>query len=270
MIIQFDATTYKYSAANAKLAALCAGLAYKSEDEIKETTSTGGDSWGFPQFHFFDRDETQGFMIGNDQIIVLAFRGTEQTKIRDWLTDLKFRQEPGPAGINVHRGFYKGLKSVWADVLDNLTEFRQNNQAVLLTGHSLGAALATLATAQLKVDKNITTSGLYTFGSPRVGGQDFEKYFSQHFQGRAFRFVNNNDAVTRFPPRVAFYKHVGEFLYFDNDGNMHQDIGFWREFKENIKGIAEDVGEIGLDMIKDHDMKVYKNYVSNSNNIVVS
>jgi len=270
MTIQFDATTEKYSVANANLAALCAGLAYQPERKIKEETGTEKDGWGFPQFEFFDHDETQGFMIGNDRIIVLAFRGTEPTKIRDWLTDLKFIQGKGPAGINVHRGFYQGLRSVWSDVLAKLGEFRYNNQAVILTGHSLGAALATLAAAQLKTDKNITINGLYTFGSPRVGGRDFEKYFDQHFQGRVFRFVNNNDVVTRFPPTINLYKHVGEFLYFDTDGEIHQDISFWHQFKEGVKGVAEDVGRIGLDMINDHSMETYQKYVAANSNFTIS
>ena len=266
MTVIFDGATTKYSAANANLAAIAAQIAYAPKDKIEDETKN---SWGFSQFAFFDRNETQGFMAGNEQLIVIAFRGTEPTKIRDWLTDLKFIQGAGPAGISVHQGFYQGLKSVWSDVLTKLGEFRQNGQGILLTGHSLGAALATLATTQLKVDRDITANSLYTFGSPRVGGGDFQKYFEKHFPDRAFRFVNNNDAVTRFPPTINLYKHVGEFLYFDTDGKMHQDIRFWDQFKDQVKGVAEDVGKIGLDMINDHDMNKYKKYVAANSNVSV-
>ncbi|MEI6428489.1 MAG: lipase family protein [Pseudanabaena sp. ELA607] len=261
--MEFDAQTTKYSASNAYLAALCAQLAYKNEGEIKDEIKKQIPNWELNEnnFHFFDRVETQGFIMGNDEMIVLAFRGTEPSKIQDWLTDLQFMQCKGPSGVNVHSGFYEGLLVVWEAVKDKITELRQQEQSILLTGHSLGAALATLATAQLKEDMDIIANGLYTFGSPRVGGKDFREYFNNSFADRAFRLVNNNDAVTRFPPRINGYAHTGQFLYFDTDGDLHQEISFWDEFKESVKGIAEDVGKIGLDMIKDHDMEKYKNYV---------
>lgn len=85
----------------------------------------------------------------------------------------------------------------------------------------MGAALATLAAAYLRDagrhpddPKDKPVNGLYTFGCPRAGNRDFERAFNQDSGARAFRFVNNNDIVTRVPPRELDYSHVGKFLYF--------------------------------------------------------
>ena len=69
---------------------------------------------------------------------------------------------------------------------------------VWVTGHSLGAALATLATIRLTND-GIPVNGLYTYGCPRVGEVKFRSLFEENVTARAYRLVNNNDIVARIP-----------------------------------------------------------------------
>jgi predicted lipase len=69
-------------------------------------------------------------------------------------------------------------------------------------GHSLGAALATLA-----ADRLPDVQGLYTFGSPRVG----DKGFQAHFRVKAYRLVNGKDIVPTVPGEGPF-RHVGELI----------------------------------------------------------
>jgi triacylglycerol lipase len=125
------------------------------------------------------------------------------------------------------------------------------------TGHSLGAALATLAVAKLRYEEDKPVYGLYTFGQPRTGDRNFERTFNQDFKPRAFRFVNNNDVVPRVPPRELRYSHVGTFLCFDADGKLHSDISWWYRLLDSIKGNIEDFLKPGTDGIRDHAMNNY-------------
>jgi triacylglycerol lipase len=261
--IEYDAKTVKYSANNAYMAANAARFAYQNRDDIKAAS----EKWGFDKFHFFDNNETQAFIAGNSELIILAFRGTEPSKLKDVLADADvFKIEE--LGGRIHKGFYKALQFVWEDVSQKIAEFQDNSQSILISGHSLGAALATLAAAQLQQDKGILANSIYTFGSPRVGDETFRENYDAIFTKRHFRFVNNNDVVTRVAPSFPpfNYHHVGEMLYFDVDGVLHSDISFWNKFKETIKGGIDDFLAPGLDLIKDHDMQAYQDNVKKNIN----
>ena len=254
-------TTYRYQ--NAVLMAKASQLAYQSPEIIQEKVS----KWGFPQFAFFDRKETQAFVAGNTEMILVAFRGTEPRKLKDWMTDMQFRRKPGPYG-KVHRGFLKSLNNVWDDIQNALTSFQDQGQSVWFTGHSLGAALATLAVAQMG-EAAKPVNGLYTFGQPRVGGKNFARNFNLDFKDITFRFVNNNDVVTRVPTRELGFRHIGQVLYFDSSGILHDDIHWWNRFLDRVKGHIDDLGKLGTDGLKDHSMAKYvKNLAKKENKTV--
>ena len=99
-------------------------------------------SWGFPNRKFFSRRGTQGFVAGNDAMILVAFRGTEPKKLEDWMTDAKVKRVPGKGGGHVHRGFKAALELVSDDMATAVRKFQDRGQPVFITGHSLGAALA--------------------------------------------------------------------------------------------------------------------------------
>ncbi|KXZ49775.1 hypothetical protein GPECTOR_19g226 [Gonium pectorale] len=83
---------------------------------------------------------------------------------------------------------------------------------VLLTGHSLGGALATLAAYELAKEKKdhgrLFDISLYTYGAPRVGNQAFAEDFDARVTD-AWRMVNPKDVVPRVPPVSARYCHCG-------------------------------------------------------------
>jgi triacylglycerol lipase len=254
-----------YSPLNAFWLAKAARLAYQNPDGIQSITAK---EWEFGNFHFFDTGETQAYMIANQDLVVLAFRGTETYNLRDWMTDFKIRMVEVWGVGRVHRGFLAAIDHIWDEILSTLAKFRNDNQALLITGHSLGAALATLAAAKLNMN-GLPVDGLYTFGSPRVGNIAFAEWFNADFRTKAFRFVNNNDVITRIPPRSLGYNHVGTFLYFDVLGNVHHDIRLWDKFLETIKGSIDDFLKPGPDASKDHDMGLYeKNLLLNVNTVL--
>ena len=74
--------------------------------------------------------------------------------------------------------------------------------------------------------------------------------------------MNNNDIVTRVPPRASGYSHIGRFLYFDVDGNLRDDISWWNRFLDRVKGLEKDFGKLGPDDVKDHAMDGYAELLS--------
>lgn len=152
--------------------------------------------------------------------LIIAFRGTQTPG--DWLNDFDFIPEPYrplPNGGTVHQGF----QHVYYAVRDNLILLVQARLAgitsVLIVGHSLGAALATLAMPDmLKVLANggaSATPRLYNFASPRAGHRDFENFFNPLCPD-TWRIVNVWDVVPHVPPALAGYVHVGKQLTIDS------------------------------------------------------
>jgi len=253
----FNPSATGYDSVNAYSLGLAAQLAYSESPEVRKQTT----DWGFDQFQFFDNKGTQAFLIANASLAILAFRGTQPTKIRDILADTRLGLKNFPDGKGqVHEGFFSALEFVWPEVLAQLPGFLSKGQSLWITGHSLGAALATLATARLRLGSTPKpVTGLYTFGQPRVGNRSFAQAFDQDFKPRAFRFVNNNDVVTQVPVPGIFlkYSHTGTLLYFDKDGNLQTDIGWWQQFLDGAQGRLSELGKLGSDGLKDHFMDNY-------------
>jgi|GEM_PF-1758059 len=209
-----------YNPANAHAMAIASKRVYESPEAIKKDY----EAQGF-EVKTFDRDGTQAFLAVKDDVAILSFRGTEPDKIQDLATDAQICQVEGPGG-KVHEGFNKGLDAVWGDITREMeAQGVGKDKPLYITGHSLGAALGTLAAARLD-EQGMTPNGLYTFGSPRVGNEEFADNFNNSELGkRTWRFRNNNDGVAVIPPhgRLMGYSHVGTELYFDNNGSLHNN-----------------------------------------------
>lgn len=256
--------TTQYRHANAVLLCKASLLAYQPPEVIQPEVVL----WGLDKFVFVDRQDTQLFLAGNQEMIVVSFRGTEPNKLQDWMSDSQFKRVKGPYG-KVHRGFLKALKVVMPEIRVIIKEWQTQAQSLWITGHSLGAALATLMVATLG-EEGKPVHGLYTFGQPRVGGKTFARNFDLDFKPQTFRFVNNNDIVTRVPTREMGYRHVGRVLVFDSSGRLQTDLHFWNHFLDRIEGRIEDLGKPGTDGVKDHNMANYlKNLEREDNSAIV-
>jgi triacylglycerol lipase len=147
--------------------------------------------------------------------VVIALRGTSD--ILDWLQDLKFLQTPFPNVLsagNTEDGFTAMYLSFSLEpaagepFLQQLTTLKLDPKAtVTVTGHSLGAALATLLALDLAAHSDQPVV-LYTHASPRVGDLSFMHLFN-NIVPRAYRIHNRLDVVTKTPPPL-FYFHVGD------------------------------------------------------------
>lgn len=156
---------------------------------------------------------------------VIAFRGTEG--IKEWVLDAHFGTIPCPflaSAGETEDGFtdmYESVATGTAAGAPKLVEslanlpWKQAVETVTVCGHSLGGALATLATLDIAVNApepyhNVTS---YTYASPRTGNVVFASKYNQ-IVASTFRIANELDVVPRLPlfPPFPPYEHVmGEF-----------------------------------------------------------
>ncbi|WP_322096876.1 lipase family protein [Povalibacter uvarum] len=194
---QFDVNSAGYASANAWWLAEFSRIAYRHDRRESLAAS------GFEELATFASDLTgTGAMLVQSRSVspfaVLAFRGTEQ-KIQDFLHDADTWPVPAFGGsVLVHRGFKRALNSVWT-AID--AELNRLSCPVFYTGHSLGAALATLAAARR------APRAVYAFGSPRVGDV---RFVDRLRNVPVYRIVHGADIVTAVPPEVLGFRHAGE------------------------------------------------------------
>lgn len=175
---------------------------------------------GMDAFTFFHdlpgaRFDTNAVIMSNDQIVVVAFRGTEFRAtwakfVADLAhTDLDIGMVPVTrfgAGVEVHGGFWKAFRQVSEDVLSAVRDQGSSRTRLWVTGHSLGGAQAVLVARSLR-EKGVPVQGLYTFGAPRVGNQAFKENLGIR---NVQRYVYALDLVPMMPDDVFLgYRHVG-------------------------------------------------------------
>jgi hypothetical protein len=227
-------------------AALCvemARVAYvKLEAALREYLRRAG----FELRVFLDRSGSEGFVAESQSTLVVAFRGTEPDDPTDLLTDANVPLTPWSAGGAVHIGFADGLSPLWRAVEPTLTTTKR----VLFTGHSLGAALATLAATLRR------PTALHTFGSPLVGNAEFARVADtvEHV-----RYVDCCDGVTRVPPEPLGYQHCGRLAFIDRHGVVRSGMSPKDIEAERIEASSEYLlkwgfvrGTVALRELADH------------------
>ncbi len=192
--------------------ALASKLSYSAADVVE-----GQQSWGFQSIKFLHAVDTQCFVAVGDQVVLVAFRGTENAA--DWMADFNAFFTVRPYG-NIHRGFYHAFNDIRPALEAALPKMQ--NRKLILTGHSLGGALATVAAAEWHTSGAFKPSAVVTFGQPRVGFSSLKTFIANKFGDRYSRFVNDTDIVTRVPPG---YSHVGKLYHFSPSGQLQETLG---------------------------------------------
>jgi hypothetical protein len=127
---------------------------------------------------------------GSSAMLVLAFRGTQVSSLHDIGADLRAHLVAAPGGGRAHAGFLAAFDKVRSPLEAALA--RHPGLPLYITGHSLGGALALVATRYLGSD---STGATYTFGCPRAG----DDAFFTSIKTPIYRVVNAADGVTRIP-----------------------------------------------------------------------
>ena len=134
-----------------------------------------------------------------------------------------------------HQGFLASWKEVREAVLDQSDWWMQNYRGykIVLVGHSLGGAIATLAAAEIKKRahdaKSEITVDLYTYGAPRVGNQQLIDLITNQGMGDIYIVKHYNDLIPRLPP-TEFPKlswNYADFpieYYIDTNNDKDQNV----------------------------------------------
>ncbi len=156
-----------------------------------------------PFVHAKSGSEAFGAIRRADGTALVAFRGTRPGELRDLLTDARTNLVAWPeSGGRVHAGFATAARALLPGVRDWLAATEHDPGGTILAGHSLGAALATLAAS-------VIPGNLVTLGSPRVGDGEFAATVTTpgtHLAGCC-------DGVTDVPLAARGYAHVRPRTY---------------------------------------------------------
>jgi hypothetical protein len=144
----------------------------------------------------------------SDGTALLSFRGTRPDDYRDLITDLRANLVAwSESAGRVHDGFAVFVRALRPQILEWIERAKPDTK-LILTGHSLGAAMATLAATIWRPE------WLVTIGSPRVGDAAFVATVTAT---HIVRFVDCCDAVTDVPPEVGGYTHIKAHTYLTRD-----------------------------------------------------
>jgi predicted lipase len=161
-------------------------------------------------------------------LVVVAFRGTRPTLIKNWADNLKFIEADFPSSYDrgkVHSGFLEAYQALSSKIYNQL-QFQMKAYStynIVIVGHSLGGAQATIMAMDLFYNRNIRKNlYLITLGSPRVGDSSFAGEFQFAFNGKSLRLVHALDIVPHVPPRnFGNYMHVPREIWESSPGVYH-------------------------------------------------
>jgi hypothetical protein len=197
------------------------------------------------------------------KVAILCYRGTEPMNFINWMTDTDVEPERmgyhfGDPCATVHAGFYRNVRAtryevMWAlkracdgrSVRDSLPDDLNGAglpkmdklEALYITGHSLGGAMAALMAVMLRHERKYRDNGknivdllraVYTFGQPMIGDDSFAKACEKDpfLREKVIRYIYDSDVVPHLPPRTTGpFRHFGRECQYRIPHLRHSVLG---------------------------------------------
>ncbi len=194
-------------------------LAYEDLDTVKAALPNA-------KITLLNRDDSQAYVIETSTETVVSFRGTQVTSdfsMQDIIRNTKIALVPLGLSQNgkIHRGYKEAVDVIAEELAEAVISVPR---PLLYTGHSLGGAMATYARI-LVPHPNMTV----TFGSPKVGDQEFVSTHSRH---PLIRYVHGYDIAPKHASTWLGYRHGGSLMKISRDGTVKHRP--WRWYDELI------------------------------------
>ena len=225
-------------------------LSYLPDDQARPVF----EALGFTSVVYLEHDGAQAYELGTDTDMIVVCRGTEPNEWNDIKADANALTDVAETIGRVHRGFKREVDDIWPDITAALVG---ETRDVWFCGHSLGGAMATICAGRSEFSDTVSTAvEVHTFGSPRVG----TKRYIQHASVPHIRWVNNNDIVTRVPPRWLRYRHTGVRMYLDRNGD-HRRLTAARRGRDRWDGFVGGLKQRKFDHFSDHAIVGYVEHI---------
>jgi triacylglycerol lipase len=209
---------------------------------------------GFPEIRYYDRDGAQAYIFANRHDAVVTCRGTEPHDWNDLRADLDLTTTVAETAGWVHRGFKREVDDLWPRLEQALVN---NTRTLWFAGHSLGGAMAAICAGRCRLSYiKSNPRALFTYGSPRIGSRRYVNYV----QIEAYRWVNNNDIVTRVPPGWLGFCHKGQEVYLNAYGQIRR-LCPWQRTKDRWRGFFRGLRERRFDHFSDHSIGQYIEHI---------
>ena len=166
------------------------------------------------------------------------------------MTDADFPVTPTDicSGCTASTGFWTSWVEARAGVMAALktTAAQHPNNRVVVTGHSLGGAIADFAAAEIR--KSGVTADLYTFGAPRIAGSTLSNFITNQNKGGNYRVTHNDDPVPRLPPVLLGFVHISPEYYITTGNNVIPTASQINEYTGSVNLQGNSGNPPGLDV----------------------
>lgn len=242
--LRFNKDFSEYCQETSLYCAQISEIAYWNERNIKILQKQANEK--YPEYNIkykliddsYGIHHNQVLLWGNKDFLVVAFRGTEPNKLKDWFTDSKYWNYENSDGFHEelsnmpagHGGFRRSLmrllveKKLIEEIKSTIKEISPNSSLesfpIYLTGHSMGAALSQLFILPLKHNK-LNFSGAYHFAPPLAVSCEINKQMREKFGSITYDVVNYKDYVPRAGRNNV--AHFGKFYRICNDGLIYEE-----------------------------------------------